>query len=100
MYQALAEGEVDVISAFSTDGRIAAYDITLLEDERGVIPPYDAIVLVSRNLAEDRPEVVEALRGLVGSIDADAMRRMNLAVDGEGLSPAEVAAGFLADLGG
>jgi osmoprotectant transport system permease protein len=100
MYQALAEGEVDVISAFSTDGRIAAYDITLLEDERGVIPPYDAIVLVSRKLAEDRPAVVEALRGLLGAIDADAMRRMNLAVDGEGLSPAEVAAGFLADLGG
>ena len=100
MYQAVAEGEVDVISAFSTDGRIAAYDITLLEDERGVIPPYDAIVLVSRNLAEDRPEVVEALRGLLGAIDADAMRRMNLAVDGEGRSPAEVAAGFLADLGG
>jgi osmoprotectant transport system permease protein len=100
MYQAVAEGEVDVISAFSTDGRIAAYDITLLEDERGVIPPYDAIVLVSRNLAADRPEVVEALRGLVGRIDAAAMRGMNLAVDGEGRSPAEVAAGFLADLGG
>lgn len=100
MYQAVAEGEVDVISAFSTDGRIAAYDIALLEDERGVIPPYDAIVLVSRGLLAERPAVVEALRGLVGAIDADAMRRMNLAVDGEGRSPAEVAAGFLADLGG
>jgi osmoprotectant transport system permease protein len=98
MYQAVAEGEVDVISAFSTDGRIDAYDIALLEDERGVIPPYDAIVLVSRNLAANRPEVVEALHGLVGRIDAAAMRSMNLAVDREGRSPAEVAAGFLADL--
>ena len=44
MYQAVAEGEVDVISAFSTDGRIAAYDIALLVDDLGVIPPYDAIV--------------------------------------------------------
>ena len=100
MYQAAQSGEVDVISAFSTDGRIDAYDIALLEDERGVIPPYDAIVLVSRDLAAERPEVVEALRGLVGSIDAGAMRGMNLAVDGEGRSPAEVAADFLADLGG
>ena len=42
MYQAVANGQVDVISAFSTDGRIAALDLVLLEDERGAIPPYDA----------------------------------------------------------
>ena len=48
MYQAVAQGEVDVITAFSTDGRIAAQDIALLEDDRGAIPPYDAIVLVGR----------------------------------------------------
>ena len=46
MYQAVAQGEVDVITAFSTDGRIAAQDIALLEDDRGAIPPYDALVLV------------------------------------------------------
>jgi osmoprotectant transport system permease protein len=47
----------------------------------------------------ERPEVVEALRGLVGAVDAGAMRRMNLAVDGEGRGPAEVAREFLARLG-
>jgi osmoprotectant transport system permease protein len=96
MYQALTRGEVDVISAFSSDGRIAALDIALLEDDRGVIPPYDALVLASPALAAGRPEVVEALARLSGSIDAAAMRRMNLAVDGGGLSPAEVARDFLA----
>jgi osmoprotectant transport system permease protein len=95
MYQAVAGGEVDVISAFSTDGRIAAFDIALLEDDRGVIPPYAAIVLVSPQAARAMPEVVEALEGVVGSIDADAMRRMNLAVDRDGRLPAEVAREFL-----
>ena len=95
MYQAVARGEVDVISAFSTDGRIAAFDITLLEDDRGVIPPYAAIILASPKLAEEMPAVVAALEGLVGSIDADAMRRMNLAVDQDGRSPADVAREFL-----
>jgi osmoprotectant transport system permease protein len=95
MYQAVARGEVDVISAFSTDGRIAAFDITLLEDDRGVIPPYAAIILASPKLAEEMPAVVTALAGLVGSIDADAMRRMNLAVDQDGRSPADVAREFL-----
>ncbi|MEE2678216.1 MAG: glycine betaine ABC transporter substrate-binding protein [Myxococcota bacterium] len=98
MYQAVAEGEVDVISAYSTDGRIAAYDLVLLEDDQGVIPPYDAIVLARPGLARERPEVLAALRPLVGAIDAGAMQRMNLAVDGAGEAPGAVAQRFLAAL--
>jgi osmoprotectant transport system permease protein len=100
MYQAVATGEVDVISAFSTDGRIAAFDIELLEDDRGVIPPYDAILLLSPRVSRENPEVAAALGGLVGSIDTVAMRRMNLAVDREGRSPADVAREFLEGLPG
>ncbi len=48
MYGALREREVDVISAYSTDGRIEALGLAVLEDDLGVIPPYDAIVLASR----------------------------------------------------
>ncbi len=99
MYQAVAQGDVDVISAFSTDGRIAAYDIALLEDDRGVIPPYDAVVLVGPVAARELPEVVESLRGLVGSIDAETMREMNLAVDRDGRAPNRVAADFVRRLG-
>jgi osmoprotectant transport system permease protein len=98
MYQALARGEVDVISAFSTDGRIAALDLRVLEDERGVIPPYDAVVLTGARLVRERPEVLAALRRLEGAIDAEAMRRMNAAVDRDGRSPGEVARDFLARL--
>ena len=95
MYQAAAEGAVDLISAFTTDGRIAAYDLTLLEDDRGAIPPYDAMVLVSARLAREAPDVLAALGRLDGAIDAPAMRRMNLEVDEQGADPAEVAADFL-----
>jgi osmoprotectant transport system permease protein len=95
MYGAVARGEVDVISAFSTDGRIEAFDIRLLDDDRGVIPPYDAVILAGPQVPETLPEVLPALRELVGSIDAAAMRRMNLAVDRDGRSPAEVARVFL-----
>jgi len=95
MYEAAGRGEVDVISAFSTDGRIAAFDLRVLRDDRGVIPPYDAIVLARPGLAEERPRVVEALRGLAGRIDAPAMRRMNRDVDRAGAPPAKVAHRFL-----
>ncbi len=99
MYQAVAGGEVDVISAFSTDGRIAAYDLVLLDDDRGVIPPYDTIMLASPQLVRERPEVLAALARLAGRIDEAAMQRMNLTVDRDGRSPADVAAEFLAGLG-
>ena len=98
LYEAARTGQVDVISAFSTDGRIAAYDLAVLEDDRRAIPPYDALVLVSDRLARAHPEAVLALRGLAGTIDAERMRRMNVAVDDRKESPAEVAARFLDEL--
>ena len=72
MYQAVAQAAVDAISAFSTDGRITAYDLVVLEDDRAVIPPYDAIVLASRRLAREEPAVLEALGRLEQTIDAES----------------------------
>ncbi|MEW6273016.1 MAG: ABC transporter permease/substrate-binding protein, partial [Thermodesulfobacteriota bacterium] len=90
MYQAAALGEVDVISAFSTDGRIAALELRVLDDDRAAIPPYDAVVLASARLAREHAEVVAALRELAGTIDATRMRAANLEVDERGRSPREV----------
>jgi osmoprotectant transport system permease protein len=91
MYEAVRSGEVDVISAYSTDGRIAAYTLRVLEDADHVIPPYDAVVLASDELARRHPDAIESLRSLEGSIDAARMRELNRAVDEKGESPQEVA---------
>ncbi len=96
MYSALASAQVDVISAFSTDGRIAALGLSVLSDDRRVIPPYDAVVLASARLAREAPEVIAALRPLSGTIDAETMRHLNAAVDQDGADPAAVARTFLA----
>jgi osmoprotectant transport system permease protein len=96
MYQAAAAEEVDVISAYSTDGRVAAFGLVLLDDDRGVIPPYDAIVLASPRLVAERPDVVEALADLAGRLDEARMQALNHAVDQEGRAPREVARAFLA----
>lgn len=98
MYQAVAAGDVDVISAFSTDGRIEAFDLKILQDDRGAIPPYDAVILAGPRLVRDRPDVIAVLRQLAGTIDADRMRRMNFAVDENGADPATVAEAFRRDL--
>ncbi|ADG11767.1 ABC transporter permease [Caulobacter segnis] len=93
MYRALESREADVISAFSSDGRIAADDLVLLTDPRGALPPYDAVILVSPKRAGDR-RLIEALKPLGGSIDVRAMQAANYAVDRDAgkKSPAEAAA--------
>jgi osmoprotectant transport system permease protein len=76
MYQAAAAGEVDVISAYTSDGRIAEYDLVVLDDPKQAIPPYDAILLVSPRRADDTT-FLDALRPLIGAIDVAAMREAN-----------------------
>lgn len=82
MYEAIKRDEVDVISAFSTDGRIDAYELIVLEDSRQAIPPYDAVILLSKDVA-DNDRVVEALKPLLGEIDPRLMRRANHRIDRE-----------------
>lgn len=93
MYRALGSGEADVISAFSSDGRIAADDLVLLTDPKGALPPYDAVILVSPKRAADQ-RLIGALKPLGGSIDVKAMQAANYAVDRDTgkKSPAEAAA--------
>jgi osmoprotectant transport system permease protein len=93
MYAAIRAGSVDVISAYSTDGRIAAYNLVALQDPHAALPPYDAILLLAPDAARRR-DVVAALTNLLGSITNDAMREANKMVDLEHKSVGE-AAGFL-----
>ena len=80
MYRALEDGEANVISAFSSDGRIAADRLITLSDPRSAIPAYDAVVLVSPRRAHD-PKLLGALQPLIGAIPVERMREANLTVD-------------------
>jgi osmoprotectant transport system permease protein len=80
MYRALASGETDVISAFSSDGRIAADKLAVLTDPKGAIPGYDAILLLAPRRAGDL-RFQAALRPLIGAIPVEKMREANYLVD-------------------
>ncbi len=80
MYSALMSGDVDVITAFSSDGRIAEYGLTVLTDPKGALPPYDAILLVAPGRAQD-DAFLTALRPLIGAIDLKTMQQANFMVD-------------------
>lgn len=82
MYPALASGEVDVISAFSSDGRIAANDFVILEDTKGAVPSYEAIMLLAPKRGSD-DKFIAALNPLIGAITVENMREANYTVDRE-----------------
>jgi osmoprotectant transport system permease protein len=95
MYQAVAKGEVDVICAFMTDGRIASYDLQPLTDNRGFFPPYFAAPVIRSDFLQRHVEVRDVLARLAGVLDDKAMRRLNYEVDEKGRHPDEVARDFL-----
>jgi osmoprotectant transport system permease protein len=90
MYAAVANGEADVIAGYTSDGRIAQHNLTVLDDPKHVIPPYDAVLLLSPKRAND-PALLAALAPLIGAIDVAAMREANLRASGGGASVAKAA---------
>lgn len=95
MYQALAKGRVDVICAFATDGRIAAYDLVTLEDDKHFFPPYHAAPVVRIDVLNRYPSLGDILKLLAGTLDDEKMRQLNYMVDARKMSPKEVARQFL-----
>ncbi|MFW5698467.1 MAG: glycine betaine ABC transporter substrate-binding protein [Planctomycetota bacterium] len=99
MYQACAGGQVDVINAFTSDGRIAAFDLQVLEDDQRFFPPYYAAPLVNAAILEAHPELEAPLRKLGGAIDTAQMQTLNYQVDEQGRKARVVARDFLVEQG-
>jgi osmoprotectant transport system permease protein len=98
-YQSAGAGGIDCLDVYTTDGRLAVHDLTVLEDDRGFFPPYEAAALVSGNTLAAHPEVGVVLSLLAGALDAGTMRDLNLRLQ-EHHEPVEaVAADALAMLG-
>lgn len=94
-YEALDQGQGEVITAFSTDGKLKKYGLTVLQDDRNYYPWYDALYLVSKQAAEKHPEIVAALSKLKGKLDEATMISLNEKVDVEKEEPQTVAQDWL-----
>lgn len=95
MYDAVKEGQVDIITAFATDSRIPGYDLVILDDDRGFFPPYHAAVVVREDTLERYPEISKALEPLAGLIGEQTMQDLNFQVDQKKRSVCEVVREFL-----
>lgn len=99
MYSAVDNGDVDVIMAYATDGRIDSLDLVLLEDDRGFFPPYFAAPLFRKDTLEESPEIRDIVNQLAGRIPDARMTEMNALADGEGVPHAEIVRNFLIEEG-
>ncbi|MCU0634222.1 MAG: ABC transporter permease subunit [Gemmatimonadaceae bacterium] len=90
-YQALAQGAVDVIDGYATDGLLARYDLVVLDDDRRVFPPYDAAPLASAALVRDDPAAVGAIAALAGRLTEVRLRAWNRRIEVDGVPVATVA---------
>ncbi|TBR20895.1 glycine/betaine ABC transporter substrate-binding protein [bacterium] len=96
MYDALARGDVDVISGYSTDGRIAALGLKVLEDDKRFFPPYDAAPLAGPKAFVKAPQLRARLEALAGRLTDAKMTRLNAAVVADKRQAKDVAREFLA----
>ena len=95
MYRAIADEAVDVIDGFATDGRIPAFELVILKDDKGFFPPYYAAPLIRHDTLEAHPELERVLNQLAGALSDQTMQALNYQVDEKGKKAAEVAREFL-----
>lgn len=95
MYKAAYEKQLDVISGYSTDGRLKAYNLVVLNDDKTIFPPYYAAPIVREDVLQKYPELEPALNMLSGRINDSIMTELNYKADYLKQSPEKVAKDFL-----
>ena len=98
-YTALMNGEGEIIDAFSTDGLLKKFDLTVLEDDLGAFPPYYAVPMFRSETLKEYPELIKITEKLAGVLTTDKMAELNYMVDEEGLKSEDVAYNFLIENG-
>ena len=98
-YTALNHGDIDVLDAYSTDSELETYQLTVLEDDKTLFPPYQGAPLMRESTLEKYPELESILQQLAGKVTDDEMRKMNYEVNVNDASPREVARNFLQQQG-
>ncbi|GIN84501.1 glycine betaine/carnitine/choline-binding protein OpuCC [Heyndrickxia sporothermodurans] len=95
VYKAVQSGKMDVVLAYTTDGRISAYNLKVLDDDKQFFPPYDASPVVRNDVLKQHPELKDILQKLVGKINTEKMQELNYESDGKMKEPSVVAKQFL-----
>jgi len=98
-YKGLIEGDAQIVVAFGTDGEISANNLIVLEDDKGMFPPYQVAPVIRQAALDATPEIEDILNALTAKLNDATVRRLNNEVSGKLREPAEVAKEFLVQEG-
>ena len=98
-YRGLVNGQAEVVVAFGTDGQISALDLVVLEDDKGLFPPYQVAPVVRQEVLDRQPRVGEILNQLAPLLTDATMRRLNYEVESHQKEPGAAARDFLKQAG-
>lgn len=98
-YEAIQAGEIDLMDAYSTDGKLRRYGLRVLEDDRRFFPPYDAAPVVNAETLEQHPEIATALAEIAFRITDEEARQLNLDAETADADIAAIVRAFLAEKG-
>jgi osmoprotectant transport system permease protein len=94
-YSAIEKDETQITEAFSTDGMLLEYNLTVLQDDKSFFPPYHAVTVIREETANEYPQILTELSKLADLIDDDTMRGLNYKVDVLKENARDVARDFL-----
>jgi len=98
-YKAVTDGKADCAIAFSTDGQISAYKLVLMQDDKGLWPPYQVSPVVRTATLDKYPQLKDVLNKLAPMITNDVISGLNWKVDGDKQEYTQVAKDFLKSKG-
>ena len=95
VYTSLKNGQVFAGLVYTTDGRLSAFNLKLLDDDKHYFPDYTAAPVVRKAYLDQHPDLADLLKPLANLFDDETMRQLNARVDVDHESPSKVAADFL-----
>jgi osmoprotectant transport system substrate-binding protein len=91
IYTATDRGACNFGEVYTTDARIKALDLTVLQDDRGFFPAYNVAPVVLTRTLEEHPELGPLFEPIARLLTDDVVIELNRRVDVEGQEPADVA---------
>lgn len=98
-YDALSAKQIDVANGFATDWQIAEQKLTVLEDTKGLFPPYYLAPVIREQTLKANPRIADILEKVDAALDNATMRELNAKVERDKGEPKDVASAFLKSKG-
>ncbi len=91
IYDATAQGSCNFGEVFTTDGRIVALDLQVLEDDREFFPKYNVSFVLTEETAKEHPQIEDLMAPVSEKLTNDVLLKLNAQIDVDGREPADVA---------